>query len=446
MKGLIVFLANEINPIQLEQTMRFIGIDLPDLESPDISVPPESLEAYKQLLPGRNITPFNTTLILQYPISVFVEIGIPLINIWSQPLGEDIIKVIKSVEVIQAYVLGPYGRCKRIRATPNEATNRLQDLQAFSRLSGKLDEGFYYFPYGYLYKHSGLGSINEMGHRIARNLLEYAERKKDHKVIAVFGGSAAFGIYLRDEDTFAFKLENKLNDYAVAKSSRVRFSVLNFSTPGAVVLNELLSFITFCHRIKPDIVIAHDGYNDMYYGQMSDMHLLSRFDITYQNNLEEWSQILHDSKKIPVTWQNTWPEVNSPVINYPRTITNAYGARQIEFQSVTKSIGAQFIAGLQPMLLSKKVHSAQEKQILQYHLHGWYGQQHKRMPFLYEKYIAQNFFSELNFFINFHKLFEDLKINVSLFADMVHTSPDGDTHIAEIYFQHILKNNISKIF
>ena len=46
----------------------------------------------------------------------------------------------------------------------------------------------------------------------------------------------------------------------------MHFTVLDFGLPGNVVLNEIITYLLHCQDIRPDIVVAHDGFNDLFYG------------------------------------------------------------------------------------------------------------------------------------------------------------------------------------
>ena len=42
--------------------------------------------------------------------------------------------------------------------------------------------------------------------------------------------------------------------------------VLNLSQPGNVILNQIVNFTLYGHQLAPDIVIAHQGFNDVVNG------------------------------------------------------------------------------------------------------------------------------------------------------------------------------------
>ena len=125
----------------------------------------------------------------------------------------------------------------------------------FNRLAPKKTRQFYYFPFGYLYRHISMGKTNEFGHRINADLNALKNRDKSHIVIAIFGGSGAASFYCLYEEMFSNLLQNRLNKEYKDKT----FNVLNFSQPGAVLINQINHYLLFCEALNPEIVIAHDG-------------------------------------------------------------------------------------------------------------------------------------------------------------------------------------------
>ena len=102
-----------------------------------------------------------------------------------------------------------------------------------------------------------------------------SERPKGELLIAVFGGSAAFGHGNIRRNSFPFVLENKLNSNFPANKRYDRVKFINFAQEATLVLNQTISYMLFCNRIRLDIVISHDGYNDLLNGAIVDPILVS---------------------------------------------------------------------------------------------------------------------------------------------------------------------------
>lgn len=285
---------------------------------------------------------------------------------------------------------------------------------------------FYYFPYGYLYRFTGLGHLNEFGHRIGVDLASLGSRPATHRVIALFGGSAAFSIFCLDHQTFAHVMQNRLNARSRAAGSELCFTVLNFGTPGAVVLNEIQTFLLFCDRIRPDIVISHSGGNDLFYAQTSDPHLLRDYGIVYQDNLEEWAERLHGEAPAPV----------EPAAQIgPLAPLQSYVRRIRQFATLVQGWGAAFIWGLQPVFISKAALSPKE--------HEWIWtrprvgaperERFQRVAALMDVLSNNEPDVPAAAFVNFHRLFRMHGANDTLLADVIHLHPNGDLLVGETY-------------
>lgn len=303
----------------------------------------------------------------------------------------------------------------------------------FNRLAPAGSGFFYYFPYGYLFRAVGLGPLNDYGFRISIPLGGLEKRPATHKVVAVFGGSAAWSLDCLPHEMFAARLEVHLNRWAEETGSPLTFTVLNFAQNGHVVLNEMFTWMLFCDRIKPDLAIAHDGFNDICYGLVQDPTLLARDNICYQNNLEEWSQILHDTKDRPTSFDGDTP---IKLRNPPQNVIRAYVTRKRQFHDMVRATGARFLWGLQPMLHSKQGGcSATETQYLEQcrPFEVGYARAFEKMKEMYEIMLRNVPLARDYDFVDFHRDFAPLGAEDDVFVDFVHTSPAGDERIARTY-------------
>ena len=309
------------------------------------------------------------------------------------------------------------------------------DQHVFNRVGPNSPDGeFYYFPYGYLFKYTGLGPINEFGFRVEGDFMRFARREPHHKLIVVFGGSAAWSMYSLHDEMFATLLEEKLNAWSRAEGRKETFTVLNFGMHGHVVLNEILTHVLFTSRINPDVVIGHDGFNDLVYGMLSDQDLLGRHDITYQYNLENWGRILHENLDIP----SNQPESPLVIHNIPQLIAKAYVTRKQQFRQMVESAGARFVWGLQPQVFSKAAMSPSESAYVKgIPPNDPFSTAYKRIAYVYEKFFDLVRLPDDADFVDVHKYFGRFGADESLFGDVMHTLPDGDERIAECYFDHL---------
>lgn len=311
----------------------------------------------------------------------------------------------------------------------------------FNRLSGG-DDGFYFFPYGYLFRCLGLGPINAFGHRIQADLDALARRPAEHLVVAIFGGSAAWSIYAQFEEMFCQRLQERLSRHLASAHPGTRVDVVNLAQNGNVVMNELITFLMFCDKLRPNIVIAHDGFNDLAYGQSTDAFLL-RHGLTYPTNIEHWGAILHGTSEVPVIDLRA----PCPVVNNPPAIIGAYGRRLVEFQTLAQSFGAVFVSGLQPMIYSKSRPSPAEEAHMAPYLDAaaHHAPMYKNMPLLYEKYLRAQPRLGIMHFVDFHSYFARFGAETTLFGDIVHTLPPGDDVIAAAYCDFVVAAVLPKI-
>ena len=281
------------------------------------------------------------------------------------------------------------------------------------------------FPQGYINRQLFIGPTDKLGFRITGDFLAYKNRPKDHKLICIFGGSAAWGAGCLFEETLSEQLQGMLNTKAKNSNLKLKFTVLNFAQPSAVVLNEICNYLLYVFRINPDIIISHSGYNDLAWGITSDPLLLNKYHITYQSALEGWTAILYNNHK----------QVHSNQTNFPGSIIQSYLERINEFQTIIASLDKAFIWGLQPFLYSKSELTDFE----QYHVRHINNQSivNQSIKQLYSQLVTKINDTEEVDLINFHNLFKKFGNNDHFFYDMVHPSPEGHKIMANIYLEQI---------
>jgi hypothetical protein len=306
------------------------------------------------------------------------------------------------------------------------------ETHVFNRL-GPREPGnlFYYYPYGYLFRDISVGPVDSLGFRIPTDLDFLKQRPAHHKLVVVFGGSAAFSMYSSRSEMFSTVLERNLNALAEGIDGDLSVTVLNFGMHGHVLLNEILSFLLYCHEIKPNMVIAHDGWNDFTYGLMSDPHLLDKWAITYQYNLESWSQLLHATYDHPVGQ----PTVPFEAKNLPFSVLRAYLNRKRQFEELAKGFGANFVWGLQPTIYDKGGQSQIERERCNLESQGMhaFGKIYPKVKILCDFFTAGVRAGASRNFVDLPRYFSEFDDTVTLFADHVHTAPEGDRVIADIY-------------
>lgn len=211
----------------------------------------------------------------------------------------------------------------------------------------------------------------------------------------------------------------------------MQVSVLNFGIPGATVLNAMQRFLLFAIELKPDLVICHDGVNDLFYGYSSDPWLVQKHDIAYQNQFEQWARALHQPPETAVSAGTDDKMAPAP----PLSILRAYLRRKREFVRLVQAFGAQVLSGLQPVADSKAALSDIETA----RLRAWEGE-----PSIYaaEFALINGCYGILArerpdvgtpYMLDFHHLFSSFGAEATLMADRVHLEPEGERVVAQAY-------------
>lgn len=322
------------------------------------------------------------------------------------------------------------------------SSSELQNMDAnvFNRLSPREPWGFYYFPFGYLFRFLGMGPINSFGCRITRSLAELIRREKNHKVVACFGGSAGWSMFCLHHQMYTELLQRRLNDYCKMQNLDLQFTVLNFGQHGHVVMNEMLSYTNFCWDLKPDIVVAHDGYNDAVYGQLCDPRVLDDWDVIYQENLEGWSQILHETADIP----RTQPSLPYRPVNQPVRVLKSYAKRKRQFARIVRSNGGMFVWGLQPAASSRKKRPSLEASLLKRNRNQDHASAAANVEGMFRILRQSLKLDDDTPFVDCDAAMSTCGPDHWMFGDDVHLMPEGDILVADLYADAIAKAYIDK--
>jgi hypothetical protein len=308
----------------------------------------------------------------------------------------------------------------------------------FGRL-GPCDAGyldlysFVYFPYGYLMRTVGVGTVDDMGFRMAADRQRFAQRDPNHLLVAVLGGSSAYSLYCDDESMFSAVLEQRLAAAPELTRSGARISVLNFGVPGQVVLNQTLTYLLFVEPLRPDVVIAHDGINDGHYGLIGDPALLKQAHITYPDNLEKWAQVLHGSADRPTTQAPFETQGHLRSLNSVADVAKAYVSRKRQLKRVVEAGGARFVWGLQPAFFSKGGLSEREQYGTKGYTGHLYRDQAALLPELFRMLSEHVTHAPGDLVVDLHRHFHGFGADRTLFADHVHLLPAGDAEVADRY-------------
>ena len=294
-----------------------------------------------------------------------------------------------------------------------------------------------YLPYGYTYRMTGHGHIDEFGFRINVDLASLINRAPNHKIIATFGGSTTWSIDCLPHETYTAVLEKLLNEGPASKKKGLKFTCLNFGQVAYSVISEMMTYLLYSAEVKPDVVIAHDGWNDLLYGTYIDPYMLKERKIVYPCDLESWAQILHDGASEETTKSTKIPY---PLRSSPSQNIDAYFFRKAQFKRIVEAEGGMFIWGLQPCLHDKK--NLLEEERLLSHPDNPINQDdwrvvRKKVPRLMRQ-TAAAFGEQVGHFVDIGAAFANAPKKTRHFTDTIHLTKDGDAYIAKVYKQYFI--------
>ena len=292
-------------------------------------------------------------------------------------------------------------------------------------------------PFGYMVRMHEYGYINEFGFRVPKNYRQLKNRDKNHKLICAFGGSCCYSCTVYDDEMWTKVLEERLNNFAEQQGLKTKYTVLNFGMLGNLVLDQLQTYIMFAYELNPDAVISYDGFNDIVAGIRDDAYLMENFNYGYWFHYEYWSKILAASPE-KIVWQQQETYVNHK--NSPKVVAMSYYNRKKQFEKMVNEAGAEFFSVFQPAYYSKKENSDREKIGYDFQHDAAMANDMPYVKIMHEK--INHFMDELPPFknhLNLYNEFASFGKEVTLFADVAHTTKAGDELISAFIFEQIKK-------
>jgi hypothetical protein len=312
----------------------------------------------------------------------------------------------------------------------------------FNTLSKKSKYGFYYYPYGYLFRHVRWGGINEMGFRIRENFPALKRNIKDSFRIGLFGGSTAFDVLVPEDEAFFKILEKKLNDdTALVRKTGRCFRVINLAQPGNMLLNQIVNYVVFGHQLDLDVVISHNGVNDFGTAPTNDPNLVANYGIAYCDVLEAWGRKIHDADDVEIDYLHAdpnRPDFRRASVRAPsEAILKAFHYRLSQFEAMVVGSKSKFINGFQPWITSKKSLSPSETEALKKY-NPYYQDVYAVVPSLYNAWESDWLYKKpIDRVVNLHRRFGDLGSDTAHFGDVCHLLEPGNKVIAEEYYNAI---------
>jgi hypothetical protein len=262
------------------------------------------------------------------------------------------------------------------------------------------------------------GPVDTFGFRNRHSYQELDRRPKAHRLCLVLGGSSAYGATVGYEEVFSTQLEHLVRE-RLPKGAE--FSVLNFATAGNDVISDLMTFTLLGHRLRPDWVIWHSGFNDMLWGQCQIPQLVEEFGIN------KWHLSFSGEKTLG-----------------PRPVIDALLRRIVQLDEMVRSAGGRLVAGLPPAFFMKRLSDKEESHIRDFVARQgeeseavWNIAHHYRQ--FARMFKKSDFLSGVNL-IEFEPVFNNLEQRQTVFSDVVHLEPAGERIVAEIYADAILRS------
>jgi len=322
-------------------------------------------------------------------------------------------------------------------------------------------------------------NTNSLGFRGSK---EYSAVCEKQKRIIVVGGSAAFGHGLpNDKESFQSQIE-QLN---------TQYEVINAGVGGFYSGQELTYIVTELVDYHPDLIIAFDGFNDLFWTWYSDRikgpwhedriygHLDKDneigFNLDFFANLESSvvdsyqsrNSILNSFKRFYntlISRSMILSKVQKRIIKYKKKILanqavtekgsadikksdylekiiNTYAKNLIKMNDFSKSQGIKFVAIFQPELGLKKEHTPEERNYLNIWPRGFnIDNYEEEFPQLYKLFLERTK-SQLDAhgvqYIDINICPEYLNHPDTLFLDFVHLNKEGNKIIANIISEYL---------
>jgi len=274
------------------------------------------------------------------------------------------------------------------------------------------------------------GPVNSLGYRISYDYDRFVGRSKDHAVIALFGGSSAEGDRCFHDDTISVQLERKLREHLDRSIPGKRVTVLNFGWSSRLIDEEISAYNRYCHRLRPDIVISHTGWNDCWSGMACDINIVARYGLLYNADVFFNLHEIDHLAEVPLL--------------PPDLVVGLIIARLKQFRdSVTHQEGT-FVIGLQPAAHGKQL-SEEEEEACYRHLrlhasHLRHPKRHDHLPFIYNK-LRQRLTKWAREepgamrWLDCQGLVGKTARESNIFCDIAHLTPLGNRLVAEAYFE-----------
>lgn len=184
---------------------------------------------------------------------------------------------------------------------------------------------------------SGKAVVDYFGFRNDSSDLYLKGRESGDFVVVMTGGSEAAG--WTHQRPIVERLREYLNGAPELSSRRVR--VLNLAMNSYVISNEINAFVHLAFRLKPDIVVAHTGWNDMMFGPRAQ-EPFKRLGLNYYPAVLDWMPRLYRLNTDSLIQK--WSIASTADLDM---LVDGFLENVEKYRGIAQASGAHFIAGIQ---------------------------------------------------------------------------------------------------
>lgn len=310
--------------------------------------------------------------------------------------------------------------------------------------SVRFEDALGYYPFFLLFKNSAeVGALpfsryeqDEFGFRVEKGDRPL-ERRGDELLVVMHGGSAAYGVFNSVPRSCGGQLQSFLQAGLVERGDRRAVRVVNMAIPGSTLSDCMARHVLLAHRMRPDYVVAHIGWNEttsLLYTDPSS----ARRGIFIQDQQVKIGQMFWQS-------QGRWgDEIRTLSFDHDLSAENIADLvleRLGQFARMVGGDGGKLVAAIQPTIFSKSALHILER--------GYFTRKllRKRDPFD-RMVLLQDSMDAMEdglhtidgpcLSVGFNRLLRQEDGERFMFWDTCHTAPPGDGFMARVYADRIL--------
>ncbi len=312
-----------------------------------------------------------------------------------------------------------------------------------------------------------LFKINSLGFRS-----EEFEEKKDNDLVVLFsGGSTAFGCGASaDDKTITEQFKKKLTNLFPSKNVKV----YNLSQINNYQTQEIIIYIFFLKKLKPDIVISINGWNELIRNNFISDNAIKKYNVFNIVELEGWepARVTKNKKKNFLNHLYLYLEDYSALVRGMNLVSSEQFIKRQKllklyrnfddsiiagselyvknfeiFNNLSKSFNFEYFIFLQPYITLKENLTEEEKKLIFYYKN--HNKLFKDEDFIQKLYDTGNIYKKLfseavnknyNNIFDFSSLFS--KNNENIYCSTVHLNDTGQDIFAKKILEVLNKKKV----